>query len=337
MTTSLTWQEYCDLFQEADKKELGFDVSDELDTVWQYDGRIAKGQTREVRLREGIVLEIGKVQNRDRVLLNVPEQNLSLQWHFMLSGKQQNIYSSSHSQSSLELGAGQYVLFGKGVEQITEDWPDTESCLEVTIHVQPEVLCSFVSDSSGELPKIFHHLVQPRESGRYKRAGEIPPMAIAVLQQILQCSYKGLTKRMLLEGKATELMALILEEEEAAFQQGELKKSLLQPDQLDRIHYAKEILLKNLVNPPSLTELSRQAGTCEYNLKRGFKEVFGTTVFGYLRDRRLEKAQALLLEQKMSVASVAQAVGYDSRASFTTAFKRKYGVSPKAYQISARK
>ena len=84
-------------------------------------------------------------------------------------------------------------------------------------------------------------------------------------------------------------------------------------------------------------ELARQVGMCDYNLKRGFKEAFGTTVFGYLRDRRLEKAQQLLLEQKMTVASVARAVGYDSPTSFTTAFKRKFGVGPKAYQISARK
>ena len=77
-------------------------------------------------------------------------------------------------------------------------------------------------------------------------------------------------------------------------------------------------------------------GMCDYNLKRGFKEVFNTTVFGYLRDRRLERAQQLLLEPWMSVAEAARTVGYDSHASFTTAFKRKYGISPKAYQVSAR-
>ena len=126
-------------------------------------------------------------------------------------------------------------------------------------------------------------------------------------------------------------------EEEAAVQQGDLKAALLQPDQLNRVYYAQEILLKSLSNPPSLMELARQVGMCDYNLKRGFKEAFGTTVFGYLRDRRLEKAQQLLLEQEMTVASVAQTVGYDSHASFTTAFKRKFGVSPKAYQISVRK
>ena len=105
----------------------------------------------------------------------------------------------------------------------------------------------------------------------------------------------------------------------------------------DRSHYAQEILLKNLANPPSLLELARQVGMCDYNLREGFKEIFNTTVFGYLRDRRLEKAQQLLLGPWMTVAEAARTVGYDSHASFTTAFKKKYGTSPKAYQMSARK
>ena len=84
-------------------------------------------------------------------------------------------------------------------------------------------------------------------------------------------------------------------------------------------------------------ELARQVGMCDYNLKRGFKEVLNTTVFGYLRDRRMERARQLLLEPWMTVAEAARTVGYDSHASFTTAFKKKYGTSPKAYQMSAKK
>ena len=72
-------------------------------------------------------------------------------------------------------------------------------------------------------------------------------------------------------------------------------------------------------------------------LRQGFREVFNTTVFGYLRDRRLERAQQLLLEPWVTVAETARVVGYASRTSFATAFKQKYGVSPKAYQMSARK
>ena len=337
MAISLTSQEYFELFREADKEELHFDPLDELDITKKQNGRIAQGWRRYVQLREGMLLWIGREQNHEQLLLNSIYREESLHWHFFVSGKQQFTFGSSPKQTCLSLDAGRYVVFGNGItDRLIEDCSDLDPFFEVEITVQPVVLCSFISDSSGELPKTFNHLIGKSDRECYKRAGETSPMVTAILQQIIQCPYQGMTKRMYLEGKATELMALMLEEE-AAVQQGEFKTSLLQPDQLERVHYAKEILLKNLSNPPSLMELARQVGMCDYNLKRVFKEVFGTTVFAYLRDRRLERASALLLEPNMTVASIARAVGYHSRTSFATAFKRKYGVSPKAYQISARK
>lgn len=51
----------------------------------------------------------------------------------------------------------------------------------------------------------------------------------------------------------------------------------------------------------TLIELSRLIGLNDYKLKKGFKEMFGTTVFGYLREKRLEKAFHLLQEGTMNV------------------------------------
>ena len=350
MTIFLTAQEYYELFQEAGKEQMHLDTLDKLDVTWKSDGGIVQGWEREIQLRGGISLYIEKTQLDNRIRVTDSQIGAPFRWEFYLSGKEQRIYLSSGQETSFSLDSGQYLLSGKGLQgKHIADSSDKDPFLRVAIEIQPkvigEVLGSFIGDPEGELPQVFKHLIDlsngdgtvvPAVGDRYKRTGKISPIVHPILQQILQCPYQGLTKRMYLEGKATELMALMLEEE-AAFQQGEFKTSLLQADQLDRIHYAKEILLKNLSNPPSLMELACQIGMCDYNLKQGFKEVFGTTVFGYLRDRRLEKAQQLLLEQNMSVATVARAVGYDSRTSFTFAFKRKYGVSPKAYQISARK
>ena len=60
-------------------------------------------------------------------------------------------------------------------------------------------------------------------------------------------------------------------------------------DDVKSIHEAKNILLKTLDHPPSLIHLARKAGINHYKLKIGFKEVFGTTVFGFVRQQRLEK------------------------------------------------
>lgn len=110
----------------------------------------------------------------------------------------------------------------------------------------------------------------------------------------------------------------------------------LNPDQLNRLYIAKDVLLKRADCPPSLMELARQVGLNDYLLKRGFRQVFGMTVFGYLQNYRLEKAKQLLAEQKLTVAGVARAVGYASLSSFTHAFQRKFGMNPKAYQQACR-
>ena len=73
-------------------------------------------------------------------------------------------------------------------------------------------------------------------------------------------------------------------------------------------------------------------GLNDYKLKLGFRQVFQTTVFGYLQDYRMELAKELLAERTISVQQVARKVGYAHAGYFSAAFKRKYGVNPKSYQ-----
>ena len=284
MTISLNWQEYREQFKESDQKELHCDATDKQDSTRHYSGQFIKGWLRWIWLREGIVLLIEKTQNRDQLILELPDEVRPLTWHFILFGKQKTVDFPSCREASFSINKGRFFLHGSGLlDQYTEDFTGTGPFLFVTIFVRPKVLRSFVSDVSEEFPQVLKHLIRPSESACYKRVGETSPMMNALLQQILQCPYKGLTKRMYLESKATELLALLMEEE-SNMHQGETQVALLDLDYRDRIHYAQEILLKNLTDPPSLMELARQVGMCDYNLKRGFKEIFNTTVYDYLRE-----------------------------------------------------
>jgi AraC-like DNA-binding protein len=74
-------------------------------------------------------------------------------------------------------------------------------------------------------------------------------------------------------------------------------------------------------------------GINDRKLKQGFRQVLDTTVFGYLTHKRMEVACQLLRQQR-SVAAVAAAVGYDSPTAFSGAFKRKFSITPKAYQLA---
>ena len=337
MTISLTWREYTEQFKAPDQPELHFDPADKQDYTWRYAGRFFEGWIRWIWLRQGIALQIENTQNQDRLLLKLPDWVRPLTWHFILFGKQKIVDFPSCREASISTNRGEFFLHGSGLlDRYTEDFTDTGPFLFVTIFVWPEVLRSFASDSSEELPPALDHLIRPSESACYKRVGKTSPMMHVLLQQILRCSYTGLTKRMYLESKAIELLSLLVEEE-ADIHRDKAQANLADLDHCDRIQYAQEILMNNLTNPPSLVALARQVGMCDYSLRQGFREVFNTTVFGYLRDRRLERAQQLLLEPWMTVAEAARVVGYDSRTSFATAFKQKYGVSPKVYQMSARR
>lgn len=89
-------------------------------------------------------------------------------------------------------------------------------------------------------------------------------------------------------------------------------------------------MIQRLANPPSLMSLARQVGLNDRKLKQGFRQVFGTTAFGYLHNHRMEQARSLLLENQLSVTAVAHSVGYTNLCAFSTAFRKKFGVSPRA-------
>ncbi|MEJ2157126.1 MAG: helix-turn-helix transcriptional regulator [Desulfobacteraceae bacterium] len=77
--------------------------------------------------------------------------------------------------------------------------------------------------------------------------------------------------------------------------------------------------------------MARAVGTTHTQLNRGFRRIYGTSVFGYLRKMRLEKARHLLEKGKMNVTEAAMAVGYNSLSSFSRAFSNHFGMKPMRY------
>jgi AraC-like DNA-binding protein len=93
----------------------------------------------------------------------------------------------------------------------------------------------------------------------------------------------------------------------------------------------KEHLLKNIDTPPTLKELAKIVGLNDYQLKVGFKEIYGNTVFGFLLDHKLDHSRILLDSAKLQVNEVAYQIGYTNPSHFIAAFKKKFGVTPKKY------
>ena len=92
---------------------------------------------------------------------------------------------------------------------------------------------------------------------------------------------------------------------------------------------AKAILLRSFTTPPSIEVLAHLCATNESKLKKVFKKVYKTTIYGYVQKLRLEKANLLLKEQYLNIGEIAKEVGYKHQGHFSKLFFEFYGVYPK--------
>jgi AraC-like DNA-binding protein len=97
---------------------------------------------------------------------------------------------------------------------------------------------------------------------------------------------------------------------------------------------ARDLADARYADPLTVADLAREAGLSPAHFSREFRRAFGEPPHRYLLTRRLERAAALLRNTDHSVADVCMAVGLSSVGSFTTTFRRIYGLTPQGYRDS---
>jgi AraC-like DNA-binding protein len=117
-----------------------------------------------------------------------------------------------------------------------------------------------------------------------------------LIKSIVDCRYKDNLKKMYLLSKAIEF--LVMQAETCNLSMAPNYKYIKTAYDKECVMYAREYIMTHMDKPPSLSQLAKIIGINEYKLKRGFKEIFNNTVFGYLSEVRLELAKNDLLETK---------------------------------------
>ncbi len=149
-----------------------------------------------------------------------------------------------------------------------------------------------------------------------------------VLDSLLNHSYSGSLENIFVNAKIHELLLYsldcLLDEKEEGF----ACKFLADESGKERIYQARDILLERIGDPITIKELSRKVAMNECYLKKGFKEVFGTTIFDFYQQQRMEHAKYLLYEKGLSVTDVSALLGYSSISHFSAAFKKHTGLKP---------
>jgi AraC family transcriptional regulator len=150
-----------------------------------------------------------------------------------------------------------------------------------------------------------------------------------VLEALLNHSYTDSLENIFVNAQSQMLLlysleCMVGEKEVEGFQ----CKFLANEADREKIIRAREILLNQIGEPLTIKALSRKVAINECYLKKGFKEMFGTTIFDFYQGQRMEHARYLLYEKGLSVTEVSVLLGYSSISHFSTAFKKHTGLKP---------
>lgn len=84
----------------------------------------------------------------------------------------------------------------------------------------------------------------------------------------------------------------------------------------------------------TIQSLAREVGVSRAGLAKRFTELVGTAPIAFLTDLRLALAADRLVASREPIAGIAEEVGYGSAFALSTAFKRRYGVSPQRFRVA---
>ena len=336
MTTRFSDREWGQLWNESIDNGSISVHSDGGDRIKQgYVGDLCQVYDRRIQLRNGLYIHIYNYEPLDTLIKSSPVGTCSVfVLSFFVTG---NVNTTLHPiAGDVAECAGKNYLCCHSDTRETEEWKTGQKILRVRVLVEPQALfASFGTELVEQLSPELQSLITGNKQQPYYYLGTTTLEMQQAVRQILNCPYQGLMKQMYLESKALELITLrfdrLLEESNRV-----INKTRLQEDDIDRIHLAKDILTKNMTEPPSLMELARLVGINDCKLKQGFRQVFSTTAFGYLHQHRLEQARQLLATGKFSVTDVCHQVGFADRSYFAVAFRKQFGLNPSAYRRECR-
>lgn len=160
---------------------------------------------------------------------------------------------------------------------------------------------------------------------------QMSPHAVAIAEQIVRPpQFEPILQNIYLESRALELVGEAM---------GALSRhssappppmaTALRPQEHRRMRDLHAFLSAGGADDLSLDDIARHAGLNANSLQKQFRALYGTTVFDFIRQTRLQRARQALERDGLTVGQAALMAGYNSAANFATAYRRCFGISPK--------
>lgn len=286
------------------------------------------GMVHEVACPEGINLGYYNVRSEYAGKVIIQNRQPFLQLSYTLSGnKSYHIDKGNTMLASFSRQQYNYLFFKE--EEIHLNWQAGEKLEIFELGISPGVVLDFLPEEHP-LFAVFNSSFRHNTPASLSRQHLPIRTAIStILYDMLNCPLEARYKQLYIKAKTIELLAVQLAQYEqlSGLTRTETNTRTLKKEDVDRMYMARDIIISNINSPCTLIDIAHQVGTNDAYLKSHFKQVFGTTVYGYLQNIKMAHARELLL-QGSTVSEVAVLSGYKHIAHFTRAFKKYFGYAP---------
>jgi len=196
------------------------------------------------------------------------------------------------------------------------------------------MLKMFLSESSLSVKSEYKNMLDNEYEDEISIMTPFPLKCLPLLEQIINNQFKTPLDKISLTAKTNELFSATMSD--FILEKRCSKKCSMCKKDLDHLIKARNILLDKLNNPPQLKKLAKLVGTNEVKLKIGFKEIFGTTVYGFVMKERMNWAKMLLESGRCNVSEAAWTIGYTNVSHFITCFTKHFAVTPGKFMRDSR-
>ena len=184
-----------------------------------------------------------------------------------------------------------------------------------------------------DLPAVLRDAVGGRPSAGRLVSLPLQPTVASLVADTIESQLDGEARALQFQGRLAELVAYTLDAiagPDAAPLSP--RRAQLRPRDADLAQLALARLARDYRRPPLFDDLARELGTNPNKLRTAFKDAYGITMAEYCLQRRLRESQQLLLEAKLTIAQIAERVGYEHQSAFTAAFSSHLGMTPRQYR-----
>lgn len=284
------------------------------------------GIVYELSSPDGINLGYYNVTSTEPGKVVIKNTNPFVQLTYTVSGNKS--YEVNNRLLSFKKQEYNYLFFPK--ENVHLNWQPGERLEIFELSVSPERMLQYLPQEHP-FYALLHRSIEKNEPAPMSSSNLfLQTESNSILYKMINCPLDGRYKQLYITSKLGELLSLELDafEQSISASRGKIQKpNTLRSIDIERMHQARNIIISNLQSPCSLIDLAHQVGTNDAYLKRHFKEVFGTTVFGYLHIVKMNQAKELL-HSGVSITEVATLTGYKYVSHFNRAFKKHFGLGP---------